>query len=103
NALPLPGFFLWPGGQKPYDLAPRFFVFAARYRWVASVVLRRGEVLFTPVLVAACAGVKTEPVESTATAAIKMLKERIKFLPVFRPLNRSINAECQSQSPCFAR
>ena len=30
NALPLPGFFAWPGGQKPYDLAPRFFAFAAR-------------------------------------------------------------------------
>jgi hypothetical protein len=60
-------------------------------------------VLFTPVLVAACAAVKTEPNESTATAAIKMLKVRIKFLPVFRTLNRSINAECQSQFPCFAR
>jgi hypothetical protein len=32
------------------------------------------------VLVAACAAVKTEPNESTATAAIKMLKVRIKFL-----------------------
>ena len=65
-------------------------------------MLRRGGVLFTPVPVAACAAVKSEPNESTATAAIKMLKVRIKFLPVFRTLNRSINAECQSQFPCFA-
>ena len=34
-----------------------------------------------PVLVAACAAVKAELNENTATAAIKMLRVRIKFLP----------------------
>jgi hypothetical protein len=60
-------------------------------------------VLVTPELVADCAAVKAEPNESTAAAAIKMLRVRIKFLPMFRKLNRSINAEHQSQFPCFVR
>jgi hypothetical protein len=60
-------------------------------------------VLFTPLLLAACAAVKAELNESTAAAAIKMLRVRIKFLPMFRALNRSINAERQSQFPCFVR
>ena len=46
-----------------------------------SVVLKRGGVLVTPVFVAACAAVKAELNENTATAAIKMLRVRIKFLP----------------------
>jgi hypothetical protein len=33
--------------------------------------------------VAACAAVKTELNESTATAVIEMLRVRIKFLPMF--------------------
>ena len=44
------------------------------------VVLRRGGVLVTPALVAACVA---ELTESTAIAAIKMLKVRITFLPMF--------------------
>jgi hypothetical protein len=36
----------------------------------------------TPVLVAACVAVKAE-LKSTATAAIEMLRVRIKFLPMF--------------------
>jgi hypothetical protein len=64
-----------------------------------SVVLRRGEVSVTPVFLAACAAVKAEPNESTAAAAIKMLRVRIKFLPMFRRLNRSINAERQVAVP----
>jgi hypothetical protein len=54
--------------------------------------------LVTPALVAACVAVKVKLNESTATAAMKMLSLRIKFLPMFRP--RSINAERQSQLPC---
>ena len=63
-------------------------------------MLRRGGVLVTPVLVAACVAVKVELNESTATAEIRMLRVRIKFLPMFKTLNRSINAERQSQFPC---
>ena len=62
-------------------------------------MLRRGGVLVTP-LVAACATVKAELNGSTATAAIKMLRVRIKFLPMFKTVNRSINPERQSQFPC---
>jgi hypothetical protein len=50
--------------------------------------------------VAACVAVKAELNESTATAAIKMLRVRIKFLPMFKTLIRSINAERQSQFHC---
>ena len=50
-----------------------------------SVVLRRGGVLVTPVLVAAWAAVKAAELnENKATAAIKMLRARIKFLPNVR-------------------
>jgi hypothetical protein len=56
-------------------------------------------VLVTPDLVAACVAVKTELNESTATAVIEILRVRIKFFPMFGTLNRSINAECQSQFP----
>jgi hypothetical protein len=46
-----------------------------------SGVLRRDEVLVTPVLVAAWAAVKAAELnENKATAAIKMLRARIKFL-----------------------
>ncbi|MGA8588164.1 MAG: hypothetical protein WB803_02570, partial [Pseudolabrys sp.] len=44
--------------------------------------------------------VKVELNESTATAEISLLRVRIKFLPMFKTLNRSINAERQSQFPC---
>jgi hypothetical protein len=47
------------------------------------VVLKRGGVLVTPALVAACVAVMVELTESTAIAAIKMLKVRITFLPMF--------------------
>ena len=57
-------------------------------------------VLVTPALGAACVAVKVELDESTATAAIKMLRVRIKFLPMSKTFNRSINAERQSQFPC---
>jgi hypothetical protein len=56
-------------------------------------------VLVTSALVAACVAVKVELNESTATAAIRMLRVRIKFLPIFKTFNRSINAERQSQFP----
>ena len=62
-------------------------------------MLRRGGVIVTP-LVAACVAVKAELNESTATGAIKMLRVRINFLPMFKTLKRSINAERQSQFPC---
>ena len=61
-------------------------------------MLRRGGVLVT-LRVAARVAVKAELNESTATAAIKMLRVRINFLPMFKTLNRSINAERQSQFP----
>jgi hypothetical protein len=50
--------------------------------------------------VAACVAVKVELNESTATAAIRMLRVRIKFLPMFKTFNRLINPERQSQFPC---
>jgi hypothetical protein len=56
-------------------------------------------VLVTPDLVAACVAVKTELNESTATAVIEMLRVRIKSSQCFGTLNRSINAERQSQFP----
>ena len=59
-----------------------------------SVVPRRGGLLVTPVLVAACAEVKAELNENTATAAIEMLRVRIKFLPNVQDAQSApINAE----------
>lgn len=57
-----------------------YFFFAAK-NCVVSVVLW---VLVTPALVAAWVAVKVELNESTATAAIRMLRVRIKFLPMFK-------------------
>ena len=49
-----------------------------------SIVLRQGGVLVTPVLAAACAAVQAKLNENTATAAIKILRVRIRFLPNVR-------------------
>ena len=57
-------------------------------------------VLVNPALVAACVSVKVKLNESTAIAAIEVLRVRIKFLPMSKPSNRSINAERQSQFLC---
>ena len=65
-------------------------------------MLRRGGVLVTPVLVAACVAVKVELNESTATAEIRMLRVRIKFLPMFKTLNRSIDAGTSVTPPLLS-
>jgi hypothetical protein len=54
-------------------------------------------VVVTPALVAACVSVKVKLNESTAIDATNVLRVRIKFLPMSKPFNRSINAERQSQ------
>ena len=73
-----------------------YFFFAAK-NCVVSVVLR---VVVTPALVAACVSVKVKLNESTAIDATNVLRVRIKFLPMSKPFNRSINAERQSQFLC---
>ena len=56
--------------------------------------------LVTPALAAACVSVKVKLNESTAIDATNVLRVRIKFLPMSKPFNRSINAERQSQFLC---
>ena len=73
-----------------------YFFFAAK-NCVVSVVLR---VVVTPALVAACVSVKVKLNVTTAIAAINGLGVRIRFLPMSKPFNRSINAERQSQFLC---
>ena len=73
-----------------------YFFFAAR-NCVVSVVLR---VVVTPALVAACVSVKVKLNVSTTVAAINVLSVRIRFLPMPKLYNRSINAERQSQFLC---
>jgi hypothetical protein len=70
-----------------------YFFFA-----VKNCVVSAGlEMVVTPALVAACVSVKVKLNVSTAVAAINVLSVRIRFLPMSKPFNRSINAERQTQ------
>ena len=80
KALPLPGFFFWPGGQKPFLFAPLVLAVAARFD--IPVVLACGGVPVTRafLLGAACVTARPELKARIAAAATEMLSVRMIFL-----------------------